>query len=115
MNAPQAAAGPIAYASTLMRIQEETGLARIYVTGCIVNSDGTLARVGDTQSYMFDVAVQIRYGLARVGDTQSYMFDVAVQIRYGMSTSELVTDVENALAASWGVTGLADVKFTPSF
>ena len=41
--------------------------------------------------------------------------DLAVQIRYGMSTSELVTDVENALAASWGVTGLADVKFTPSF
>ena len=94
MNTPQAAAGPIAYASTLMRIQEETGLARIYVTGCIVNADGTLARVGDTQSFMFDVAVQIRYG---------------------MSTSELVTDEENALAASWGVTGLADVKFTPSF
>ena len=94
MNTPQAAGGPIAYASTLMRIQEETGLARIYVTGCIVNADGTLARVGDTQSFMFDVAVQIRYG---------------------MSTSELVTDVENALAASWGVTGLADVKFTPSF
>jgi hypothetical protein len=94
MNTPRAAAGPIAYASTTMRIQEETGLARIYVTGCIVNADGTLARVGDTQSYMFDVAVQIRYG---------------------MSTSELVTDVESALAASWGVTGLADVKFTPSF
>ena len=94
MNTPQATAGPIAYASTTMRIQEETGLARIYVTGCIVNPDGTLARVGDTQTYMFDVAVPITYG---------------------MSASELTADVENALAASWGVTGLADVKFTPSF
>ena len=94
MTTSQAASGPIAYASTTLRIQEETGLARIYATGCVVNSDGTLARLGDTQTYMFDVAVPIRYG---------------------MSTSELVTDVENALAASWGVTGLADVKFTPSF
>jgi hypothetical protein len=94
MTAPQGAPGPIAYAAATMRIREEEGLARIYVTGCVVNPDGSLARLGGSQSYLFDVAVPVTYG---------------------MSTSELATDVENALASAWGVTGLADVKFTPSF
>jgi len=85
--------GPIAYATPQVRVRED-GNTRILVTGCVVNPDGTLARVGESQAYLFDVSVPVTYG---------------------MGAAELAGEVTAALEDAWGVTGLADVKFIPAF
>lgn len=90
---PGGGSGPIAYCWAQLRIRTD-GTAGISVTGCVVNSDGTLAQI------------------SAAGE---YQFDVGAPLTYGMGTSELTTAVTNALSASWGITGLADVKFIPSF
>ena len=85
--------GAIAYCWAQLRVRTD-GAAGISVTGCIVDPDGTLNDV------------------TGAGD---YQFDVGVPLTYGIDATELATAVENALSAGWGITGLSNVKFVPTF
>jgi hypothetical protein len=92
MSAP---AGPIVYCTVELDVHHDDGAAYLVFLGCVVNPDGSLVVLDP--------------------GTESVQFLVVNKLAYGASAADLVTPVMDALEATYGITGLADVKFVPAF
>ena len=89
------AKGPAAYCTAQLDIYHDEPDARVVVTGCVMNPDGTLVNL--------------------MPGPDTVQFNVTVPLDYGDGQKEMSVKVADALETAYGFTGLTAVKFVPSF
>jgi hypothetical protein len=94
MQQESLAKGPVAYCTAQLDIYHDDPAAHIGLTGCVLNPDSTLVVLAE--------------------GPETVQFNVTVPLAYGDGQSELAEKVADALQATYGVTGLTDVKFIPA-